>query len=48
MVGGPIIDAAAAAPHEAAPALGADAQSVLRDCGFSEPEIAQLRADGAI
>jgi len=32
----------------AAPALGADTDEVLRDCGFSDNEIAALRADRVI
>ena len=48
MVSGPIVDAASAAPREPAPALGADTNAVLRDCGFSTAETAALRAEGII
>ncbi len=48
MVAGPVRDSAAEPPLRAAPALGADTQAVLRDCGFSEGEIAALRADKVI
>jgi succinate--hydroxymethylglutarate CoA-transferase len=48
MVAGPVIDNAAEAPHLPAPALGADTEPVLRDCGFSASEIAALRAERVI
>jgi succinate---hydroxymethylglutarate CoA-transferase len=48
MVAGPIRDGAAEPPQMPAPALGADTDSVLRDCGFSDDEIAGFRADGVI
>src|SRR5688572_13615767 len=48
MVAGPVVDRNAEAPQEAAPALGADTDAVLRDCGFSDREIAALRADRVI
>jgi succinate--hydroxymethylglutarate CoA-transferase len=48
MVPGPVIDAAAEAPREPAPALGADTDAVLGECGFSATEIRQLRATGVI
>ena len=48
MVAGPVRDSAAEPPHHAAPALGADTDAVLRDCGFSDREIAALRADKVI
>ncbi len=48
MVAGPVRDGAAEPPHRAAPALGADTQALLRDCGFSDHEIAALRADKVI
>jgi crotonobetainyl-CoA:carnitine CoA-transferase CaiB-like acyl-CoA transferase len=48
MVEGPIIDAASATPHEAAPTLGADTRAALQDCGFSEHEIAEMQAGGVI
>jgi crotonobetainyl-CoA:carnitine CoA-transferase CaiB-like acyl-CoA transferase len=48
MVAGPVIDAAAEPPREPAPALGADTDAVLGECGFSEAEIGQLRADRVI
>jgi succinate--hydroxymethylglutarate CoA-transferase len=48
MVAGPVRDSAAEQPHSAAPALGADTHGVLRDCGFSNDEIATLRADRVI
>src|SRR5437870_6964165 len=48
MVAGPVRDSTAEPPHRAAPALGADTDVVLRDCGFSDNEIAALRADRVI
>jgi succinate--hydroxymethylglutarate CoA-transferase len=48
MVAGPVRDSAAEPPRHAAPALGADTDEVLRDCGFSDHEIAALRADKVI
>jgi crotonobetainyl-CoA:carnitine CoA-transferase CaiB-like acyl-CoA transferase len=48
MVAGPIRDNASEAPREPAPALGADTQAVLRDCGFADGEIAALRAERVI
>jgi crotonobetainyl-CoA:carnitine CoA-transferase CaiB-like acyl-CoA transferase len=48
MVAGPVRDGAAAPPRQAAPALGADTDEVLRDCGFSDGEIAALRAEKVI
>jgi len=48
MVAGPVRDSAADPPSHAAPALGADTDAVLRDCGFSDGEIAALRADQVI
>src|SRR5205814_7368055 len=48
MVAGPVRDSAADPPSHAAPALGADTDAVLRDCGFSDREIAALRADQVI
>src|SRR6267143_1935474 len=45
MVAGPVRDSAAEPPLHAAPALGADTDAVLHDCGFSDGEIAALRAD---
>jgi crotonobetainyl-CoA:carnitine CoA-transferase CaiB-like acyl-CoA transferase len=48
MVPGPVIDAAAEAPREPAPALGVDTDAVLGECGFSATEIRQLRASGVI
>jgi succinate--hydroxymethylglutarate CoA-transferase len=48
MVAGPIVDAAAEAPRNAAPPLGADTDAVLREHGFSEAEIAGMRADRVI
>ena len=47
MVAAPI-RADAAAPLRAAPALGADTNAILRECGFSERDIADLRAEKAI
>jgi succinate--hydroxymethylglutarate CoA-transferase len=35
-------------PLHAAPALGADTYAVLRDCGFSDADITELRAAGTI
>jgi succinate--hydroxymethylglutarate CoA-transferase len=48
MVAGPVRDSAAALPLRVAPALGADTAQVLRDCGFSDGEIAALRAEKVI
>jgi succinate--hydroxymethylglutarate CoA-transferase len=48
MVAGPVRDSAAEPPSQAAPAFGADTDAVLRDCGFSDGEIAALRADKVI
>ena len=48
MVAGPIRDGASEPPREPAPALGADTDAVLRDCGFSDVEIAGLRAERVI
>jgi succinate--hydroxymethylglutarate CoA-transferase len=47
MVVGPVVTAEEA-PHRAAPPLGADTEAVLRDCGFSDRELGQLRAEGVI
>ena len=48
MVAGPVRDNASEPPSRAAPALGADTDAVLRDCGFSEREIAVLRTERVI
>jgi succinate---hydroxymethylglutarate CoA-transferase len=48
MVKGPVIDSAAEAPRDPAPALGADSDAVLRECGFSDAEIAALRSEQVI
>jgi len=48
MVAGPVRDSASEPPLHAAPALGADTDTVLRDCGFSDGEIAAFRADRVI
>jgi crotonobetainyl-CoA:carnitine CoA-transferase CaiB-like acyl-CoA transferase len=48
MVAGPVRDGASEPPSQAAPALGADTDAVLRDCGFSQGEIAALRAGKVI
>ncbi len=48
MVAGPVRDGASEPPSHAAPALGADTDTVLRDCGFSDSDIAALRADKVI
>ena len=48
MVAGPIRDNASEPPREPAPALGADTDAVLRECGFSDVEIAALRAERVI
>jgi succinate---hydroxymethylglutarate CoA-transferase len=48
MVAGPVRDGAAEPPLRAAPGLGADTDAVLRDCGFSDCDIAALRADRVI
>src|SRR5437764_10169271 len=45
MVTGPVVDGAADAPRQPAPALGADTDAVLRECGFTDAEIVRLRAD---
>jgi succinate---hydroxymethylglutarate CoA-transferase len=47
MVGGPVLTADAP-PARAAPALGADTDAVLRDCGFSAAEIGALRRDHVV
>jgi succinate---hydroxymethylglutarate CoA-transferase len=47
MVAGPI-KTGEEPPLRAAPALGADTDAVLCECGFSQRDIAQLRADGVI
>jgi len=47
MVAGPIRDGAEP-PGQPAPALGADTDAVLRECGFSDPEIAEFRAERVI
>jgi crotonobetainyl-CoA:carnitine CoA-transferase CaiB-like acyl-CoA transferase len=48
MVAGPVRDSASEPPSHVAPALGADTDEVLRDSGFSDGEIATLRADKVI
>ena len=48
MVASPIRDSVAAPPRQGAPALGADTDQVLRDCGFSDGEIAAFRSDKVI
>jgi crotonobetainyl-CoA:carnitine CoA-transferase CaiB-like acyl-CoA transferase len=48
MVAGPVRDGASEPPSHAAPALGAETDAVLRDCGFCDGEIAALRADRVI
>jgi crotonobetainyl-CoA:carnitine CoA-transferase CaiB-like acyl-CoA transferase len=48
MVAGPVRDSATEPPLQAAPALGADTDAVLRDCGFSDGEIGALRAEKVI
>ena len=48
MVAGPVRDGASEPPLEPAPALGADTDAVLRECGFSDREITGLRADGVV
>lgn len=50
MVKGPVRDGAAEPyePYAPAPALGADTDSVLRECGFDPSEIAALRQAGVI
>jgi succinate--hydroxymethylglutarate CoA-transferase len=48
MVAGPVRDGAAEAPQHPAPGLGADTDAVLRDCGFSDSDIAALRANKVI
>ena len=47
MVAGPVVTADET-PCRAAPALGADTDTVLRDCGFSVREIDELRAGHVI
>ncbi|HEY4472127.1 MAG TPA: CoA transferase [Stellaceae bacterium] len=48
MVAGPVRDNASKPPSRAAPALGADTDAVLQECGFSRAEIAALRAEKVI
>jgi len=48
MVAGPVRDNASEPPSRAAPALGADTDAILRDCGFSEREIVAFRAEKVI
>ncbi|MBV8493943.1 MAG: CoA transferase [Alphaproteobacteria bacterium] len=48
MVVGPVRDGASEPPSQPAPALGADTDAVLRECGFSDREITGLRADGVV
>jgi succinate--hydroxymethylglutarate CoA-transferase len=48
MVMGPVLDPLAPPPRNPAPALGADTDAVLRDCGFSATEIAALRRDAIV
>jgi succinate---hydroxymethylglutarate CoA-transferase len=47
MVRGPVVGAQTP-PARAAPALGADTDAVLRECGFSDAEIAGLRAQRVV
>jgi succinate---hydroxymethylglutarate CoA-transferase len=48
MVAGPVVDTLAPPPRDPAPALGADTDAVLRDCGYSAAEIKALKRDGVI
>ena len=48
MLAGPVRDGAADLPREPAPALGADTEAVLRECGFSGAEIAEFRAERVV
>jgi succinate--hydroxymethylglutarate CoA-transferase len=48
MAAAPVRDGAADPPREPAPALGADTEAVLRECGFSASEIAEFRAERVI
>src|SRR5258707_4022985 len=48
MVAGPIRDGASEPPREPAPALGADTDAVLRECGLSDAEISRVRAERVI
>src|ERR1700730_703001 len=48
MVAGPVSDSAAEPPSQAAPAVGAATDALLRDCGFFDGELAALRADKVI
>jgi len=48
MVAGPVLDGAADPPDRPAPALGADTDAVLRDCGFSAADLRTLRAEDVI
>jgi succinate--hydroxymethylglutarate CoA-transferase len=48
MAAGPVRDGAAEPPQHPAPELGADTDAVLRDCGFSDSDIAALRAEQVI
>jgi len=47
MVAGPVVTGEDA-PCHAAPALGADTDAVLRDCGFSDGDLQTLRAERVI
>src|SRR5207248_3577809 len=48
MIAGPIRDGAVDPPREPAPALGAHTEAVLRECGVSASELAELRAQRVI
>jgi len=48
MIASPIRIAGVELPRRAAPALGADTEALLREAGYSEARIAELRAAGAI
>jgi succinate--hydroxymethylglutarate CoA-transferase len=47
MVAGPVVTAEEP-PLRAGPALGANTEAVLRECGFSEVEVQALRAEGVV
>lgn len=48
MIKGTVVDAAAELPAAPAPALGADTDAVLHQCGFAVGEIEALRREGVV